>query len=66
MFSYETQNGEFDPQAGCQTESKSASMKTDSFNPSKAAEEDQVKTMELGSSVKWPVVEVKNSHTELF
>lgn len=48
-------SGKFDHQAGCQTEqamNKAVSVRKDPFNPSKAVEEDQVKTMGLGSSVR--------------
>lgn len=45
---------------------RSLSARTDPFNRSKAVEEDQVKTMELGSSVRWPAVAVGNGHNNLF
>lgn len=45
---------------------KAVSVRKDPFNPSKAVEEDQVKTMGLGSSVRWPAVELENGHNHLF
>lgn len=37
----------------------------DSFNLGKAVEEDQVKTMGPGSSVRWPAVEAEKAHNHL-
>lgn len=57
-------SGKFDHQAVCQTEqapNKAVTVRKDPFNLSKAVEEDQVKTMGPGSSVRWPAPELERS-----